>query len=186
MNYINWLNKVLGGIIKEIRKSQNNELVIHTEAKDLKKILKFLKNSTNTQIKCLFEITSIDYPQRERRFDVVYFLLSVRYSFRLKVVVSVDSKSSLPSVTDIFRSANWFEREVYDTIGILFTEHPDLRRILTDYGFKGHPIRKDFPLTGFTEVRYDEEKKRVVTNKLELSQEFRAFKRAQSWDGQNL
>lgn len=124
----------------------------------------------------------VDYPQREKRFEVNYLLLSQRYVRRLKLKVRVDPYEGLESVTCLFKAANWFEREAWDMFGVFFHNHPNLRRILTDYGFEGHPLRKDFPLTGFVEVRYDEEKKRVVAESLETAQEFRAFEFQSPWN----
>jgi len=121
------------------------------------------------------DICGVDYPTRSNRFEVVYNMLSVRYNARIRVKTYADEVSPVPSITSLFSGANWFEREVYDMYGVYFTDHPDLRRILTDYGFEGYPLRKDFPLTGYVEVRYDEEKKRVVTEPLELTQSFRDF-----------
>lgn len=172
--YCDWLKSIFGNSILETRFA-DNEITIVTTKENLEKVLKYLRDSTNTQIKILIDITAVDYPQQEKRFDVVYLLLSLRYSFRLKVLVSVDPYEGIPSIHNIYKSANWFEREVWDIFGIFFHNHPDLRRLLTDYGFQGHPLRKDFPLTGFTEVRYDETKKRVVSEPLENSQEFRSF-----------
>jgi NADH-quinone oxidoreductase subunit C len=137
--------------------------------------------------KCLFEvpidICGVDWPARSERFDVVYHLLSPRLNQRIRVKLTTDEVTPVPSVVGVFPAANWFEREAYDMYGILFSGHPDLRRILTDYGFQGHPMRKDFPLTGYVEVRYDEEQKRVVYEPVELSQEFRSFDFESPWEG---
>lgn len=128
-------------------------------------------------------VTAADYPTRDKRFEVVYNLLSVRHNSRIRVKTYADETSAVPSITSLFDGANWYEREVYDLYGVYFTGHPDLRRIMTDYGFEGHPLRKDFPLTGYTEIRYDEEKKRIVTEPLELTQAFRNFEGGSSvWE----
>lgn len=178
--YASWLEKVLGNTCEAVLEDRG-ELTVVTTGPNLEKVVRFLRDNTNAQFKLLIDIVGVDYPQREKRFEVVYLLLSARYSTRIKVKVCVDPFEGLPSLTPLYSAANWFEREVWDMFGVFFHEHPDLRRILTDYGFEGHPMRKDFPLTGFTEVRYDEEKKRVVCEPLELSQEFRAFDLQSPW-----
>jgi NADH-quinone oxidoreductase subunit C len=131
----------------------------------------------------LIDITAVDWPSRERRFDVVYHLLSPKHNARIRLKVEADEATPVPSVIEVFPSADWYERETYDLYGIVFTGHPDLRRILTDYGFEGHPLRKDFPLTGFVEVRYDDELKRVVYEPVRLTQEFRNFDFLSPWEG---
>lgn len=138
-------------------------------------VLTFLRDHTSAQFKSVIDITAVDFPSRTNRFEVVYNMLSVRYNSRIRVKTYASETSAVPSVTSIFEGANWYERETYDLYGVFFEGHPDLRRILTDYGFEGHPLRKDFPVTGYTEVRYDEEKKRVVYEPLELTQAFRNF-----------
>jgi len=130
----------------------------------------------------LIDICGVDYPEKEARFEVVYNLLSIKYNSRIRVKVVVDELTPIDSVTSIYNSAGWYEREVWDLYGVFFSNHPDLRRILTDYGFDGHPLRRDFPLTGHTEVRYDEAEKRIVTEPVELAQEFRVFDFASPWD----
>ncbi|KAJ5387929.1 hypothetical protein N7509_010470 [Penicillium cosmopolitanum] len=135
----------------------------------------FLKNHTAAEFTQISDITGVDFPTRDQRFEVVYNLLSVRFNSRIRVKTYCDEATPVPSVTGLFEGALWYEREVYDMFGVFFSGHPDLRRIMTDYGFDGHPLRKDFPLTGYTEVRYDEEKKRVVVEPLELTQAFRNF-----------
>lgn len=144
--------------------------------------LMFLKYNSHAQFKSLVEITAVDYPDREKRFEVVYMLLSVKYNSRIIVKTFIDEMTPLDSATTLFSSANWYEREVWDLFGIYFVNHPDLRRILTDYGFEGHPMRKDFPLSGYVEVRYDDEKKRVVTEPIEMAQEFRSFDFLSPWE----
>ncbi|KAK9462971.1 uncharacterized protein V1516DRAFT_615634, partial [Lipomyces oligophaga] len=138
-------------------------------------VLSFLRDHTAAQFKAVMDITAADYPTRSHRFDVVYNLLSTRFSSRIRVKTYASETTPVPSATALFEGANWYERETYDMFGIFFVGHPDLRRIMTDYGFEGHPLRKDFPLTGYTEVRYDEEKKRIVYEPLELTQAFRNF-----------
>ena len=158
------------------------ELIIHTKPIYIQSLMLCLRDHTNSQFKSLTDITAVDYPDREKRFEVVYNLLSIRYNSRLRVKTHVDELTPVPSVTSIFSAANWFEREVWDFFGIYFSNHPDLRRILTDYGFEGHPLRKDFPLSGYVEVRYDDEQKRVVTEPLEMTQEYRSFNFTSPWE----
>jgi NADH/F420H2 dehydrogenase subunit C len=138
-------------------------------------VFSFLKYHTAAEFTQISDITAVDYPTRDQRFEVVYNLLSVRHNSRIRVKTYADEASPVPSVTGLYDGANWYEREVYDMFGVFFIGHPDLRRIMTDYGFDGHPLRKDFPLTGYTEIRYDEEKKRIVVEPLELTQAFRNF-----------
>ena len=144
--------------------------------------LTFLKNHTNTQFKMLIDITAVDYPSRSSRFEVLYQLLSIHYNARIRVKTKVDELTPIESVSSLFPSANWFERETWDMFGICFLNHPDLRRILTDYGFEGHPLRKDFPVSGYVEFRYDDSKKRVISEPVELAQEFRYFDFASPWE----
>ena len=138
-------------------------------------VFTFLKYHTAAEFTQVSDITAVDYPTRDQRFEVVYNLLSIRHNARIRVKTYADEASPVPSITSLYDGANWYEREVYDLFGVFFTGHPDLRRIMTDYGFDGHPLRKDFPLTGYTEIRYDEEKKRIVVEPLELTQAFRNF-----------
>ncbi|MGA7326578.1 MAG: NADH-quinone oxidoreductase subunit C [Rhodomicrobium sp.] len=145
--------------------------------------VKFLRDSPAWRFKILIDICGADYPDRAERFDVVYHLLSVHNNLRVRLKTAADGSSPVPSIVGIFPAANWYEREAYDLYGILFEGHPDLRRLLTDYGFRGHPLRKDFPLTGFVEVRYDEEQKRVVYEPVKLPQEFRTFDFLSPWEG---
>jgi NADH-quinone oxidoreductase subunit C len=159
------------------------ELTLEAEAGDIVDVLNFLKNDVQCQFISFIDISGADYPSRARRFDVVYHLLSPRQNQRVRVRVMTDEDTPVPSATGVFPGADWFEREAYDLYGILFTGHPDLRRLLTDYGFEGHPLRKDFPLTGFVEVRYDDEMKRVVYEPVELKQEFRNFDFLSPWEG---
>jgi len=161
----------------------NGELTINVLARDIVKIATFLRDDERCQFLSLLDVTAIDWPGRERRFDVVYHLLSPKQNLRIRVKVEVDEKTPVASIIDVFPGANWFERETYDLYGVVFTGHPDMRRLLTDYGFEGHPLRKDFPLTGFVEVRYDDEQKRVVYEKVSLTQEFRNFDFLSPWEG---
>lgn len=142
----------------------------------------FLKEHSNSQCKQLIDVTAVDYPSHNRRFSVAYQLLSVNYNSRIRLKTNVDEITPLDSITALFSSAGWWERECWDMFGIFFFNHPDLRRILTDYGFQGHPLRKDFPLSGYVEVRYDDSEKRVITEPVELTQEFRYFDFASPWE----
>ena len=161
----------------------NDELSIATTARDLVKVAEFLRDDPRCQFWCLIDITAIDWPARERRFDVVYHFLSPKQNSRIRVKIETDEATPVPSIIEIFPGANWFERETYDLYGVMFTGHPDMRRLLTDYGFEGHPLRKDFPLTGYVEVRWDDEQKRVVYEPVRLSQEFRNFDFLSPWEG---
>jgi NADH-quinone oxidoreductase subunit C len=159
------------------------ELSVEIDREQLIPTLEFLRDDPNCRFGCLIDICGVDYPERERRFDVVYHLLSPWQNRRIRVRVKTDEATPVPSAVTVFPAANWFEREAYDLYGILFSGHPDLRRILTDYGFEGHPLRKDFPLTGFVELRYDDELKRVVYEPVKLMQEFRSFDFLSPWEG---
>jgi len=159
------------------------ELNVEIDREQLVPVLEFLRDDANCRFGCLIDICGVDYPERERRFDVVYHLLSPWQNHRIRLRVKTDEATPVPSAVTVFPAANWFEREAYDLYGILFSGHPDLRRILTDYGFEGHPLRKDFPLTGFVEVRYDDELKRVVYEPVKLMQEFRSFDFLSPWEG---
>lgn len=152
-----------------------DELTVYTAPAGIIPVMSFLKNHTSAEYTQISDITGVDFPTRDQRFEVVYNLLSVRYNSRIRVKTYADEATPVPSVTGLFEGALWYEREVYDMFGVFFSGHPDLRRIMTDYGFDGHPLRKDFPLTGYTELRYDEEKKRIVIEPLELTQAFRNF-----------
>jgi NADH-quinone oxidoreductase subunit C len=146
-------------------------------------LVEFLKTDPTCRFSTLVDITAVDYPERDKRFDVVYHFLSMYQNHRIRLRVAVREDDMLPSIVEVHPSANWFEREVFDMFGLLFTGHPDLRRILTDYGFRGHPLRKDFPTTGYTEVRYDEVEKRVVYEPVSLVQEYRQFDFMSPWEG---
>lgn len=155
---------------------------LYTDTDYLFQLLWFLKYNTYTRFQVLIDICGVDYPSRKRRFEVVYNLLSTRYNSRIRVQTSVDEITQISSVVSLFPSAGWWEREVWDMLGVYFIAHPDLRRILTDYGFEGHPLRKDFPLSGYVEVRYDDSEKRVVSEPIEITQEFRYFDFASPWE----
>ncbi|WP_116597248.1 NADH-quinone oxidoreductase subunit C [Primorskyibacter marinus] len=160
-----------------------DELTVDVARANIHGFVEFLKADRTCQFSTLVDITAVDYPERAQRFDVVYHFLSMYQNHRIRLRVAVRDDEMVPSITDVHASANWFEREVFDMFGILFTGHPDLRRILTDYGFRGYPLRKDFPTTGYTEVRYDESKKRVVYEPVSLVQEYRQFDFMSPWEG---
>ncbi len=159
------------------------ELIVMARAASIQKVLTFLRDDSNCQFKVLCDVTAVDWPQRDPRFDVVYNLLSLKQNLRVRVRVATDEDTPVPTATTVYSGATWFEREVWDLFGIFFSGHPDLRRILTDYGFEGHPLRKDFPLTGYVEVRYSEEQKRVVYEPVSLVQDFRNFDFLSPWEG---
>ncbi|WP_142847045.1 NADH-quinone oxidoreductase subunit C [Telmatospirillum sp. J64-1] len=161
----------------------HGELMITVRASAVVKVLTFLRDDSNCLFKQLMDLCGVDYPARELRFDVVYNLLSLKHNQRIRVKIETDEDTPVPSVTGVFSTAAWFEREAWDMYGIFFSDHPDLRRLLTDYGFEGHPLRKDFPLTGYVEVRYDDEQKRVVYEPVKLQQEFRSFDFLSPWEG---
>ncbi|WP_181707091.1 NADH-quinone oxidoreductase subunit C [Chthonobacter rhizosphaerae] len=159
------------------------DLTVHVQAEDIIAVLKVLRDDPKLAFISFIDICGVDYPSREKRFDVVYHLLSPRLNTRIRLKVQTDESTPVPSACSVFIGADWFEREAYDLYGILFSDHPELRRILTDYGFDGYPLRKDFPLTGFVEVRYDDEQKRVVYEPVRLTQEFRNFDFLSPWEG---
>jgi NADH-quinone oxidoreductase subunit C len=159
------------------------ELTVRANAGDIVAVMKHLRDDPSCRFQAFVDITAVDWPQREHRFDIVYHLLSPTRNARIRVKIEVGETTPVASVIDVFRGADWFEREVYDLYGVVFTGHPDMRRILTDYGFEGHPLRKDFPLTGFVEVRWDDEQKRVVYSPVQLAQEFRNFDFLSPWEG---
>jgi NADH-quinone oxidoreductase subunit C len=160
-----------------------SELTITAQASEIVKVMTFLRDDPGCEFFAFVDVTAVDWPQREKRFDIVYHLLSPTRNCRVRVKVETDEDTPVSSIIDVFPGANWFEREVFDLYGVMFTGHPDLRRILTDYGFEGHPLRKDFPLTGFVEVRWDDEEKRVVYEKVRLAQEYRNFDFLSPWEG---
>jgi len=159
------------------------ELTVTVSASDILDVIRYLRDNSSCKFINLTDICGVDWPAREKRFDVVYHFLSPVQNQRIRVKLATDDETPVASITPLFPGAEWFEREAYDMYGILFSGHPDLRRILTDYGFDGHPLRKDFPLTGYVEVRYDDEKKRVVYEPVQLNQEFRNFDFLSPWEG---
>ena len=161
----------------------HGELTLNVARDKIVEVLTFLRDDQKCRFEVLIDICGVDRPARESRFDVVYHLLSPRLNQRIRVKLETDETAPVPSSVEVYSAADWFEREAYDMYGILFSGHPDLRRILTDYGFQGHPMRKDFPLTGYVEVRYDDEQKRVVYEPVELTQEFRTFDFESPWEG---
>ena len=176
---------VNSGLTTSVKKSEINfkQLFVDVNVENLTSTILFLKTNDKCRFKQLIDITAVDYPGREKRFKVVYLLLSHENNLRIIINVHIDETVIVPSITKIFPSANWMEREVFDMYGVSFKDHPDLRRILTDYGFEGYPLRKDFPLTGHTEVRYSEDKKKVVSEPVKLDQEFRHFDFESPWEG---
>ena len=167
-------------VMSEIRLG---ELMLTVERESVERVMCLLRDDSNCRFKVLVDICGVDYPERAQRFEVVYNLLSLTQNHRIRVKLRTDEDTPVPSVAAIFSTATWYEREIWDLYGVLFSNHPDLRRILTDYGFEGHPLRKDFPLTGYVEVRYDEEQKRVVYEPVKLAQEFRRFDFLSPWEG---
>jgi NADH-quinone oxidoreductase subunit C len=159
------------------------ELTVNVRRDGIVEVVQFLRDDPECRFVSIVDVCGVDYPDREERFDVVYHLLSPYRNLRVRLKVTTDEDTPVPSITSVFPGADWFEREAYDLYGILFSGHPDLRRLLTDYGFDGYPLRKDFPTTGFVEVRYDEERKRVVYEPVKLAQEFRNFDYLSPWEG---
>ena len=176
---------VNSGLTTNVKRSEINfnQLFIDVDVEDIISTILFLKTNEKCRFRQLIDITAVDYPQREKRFKIVYLLLSHENNLRIIINTNIDEKETVPSITKIFPSANWMEREVFDMYGISFKDHPDLRRILTDYGFDGYPLRKDFPLTGHIEVRYSEEKKKVISEPVKLDQEYRDFDFESPWEG---
>ena len=160
-----------------------DELLIETNIDDLKEVLQFLKSNDSCKFRQLIDIAGVDYPEEEKRFQLVYLLLSHENNLRIKLFIKFEIEKKIPSIVKIFPSANWMEREVFDMYGVSFKNHPDLRRILTDYGFEGHPLRKDFPLTGHNEVRYSEQQKKVIYEPVKLEQNYRNFDYESPWEG---
>ena len=163
----------------------NDELLVEVGENDLTEVVQFIKSNEKLKFRQLIDIAGVDYPEEEKRFNLIYLFLSHENNSRLKLLVKIETSHAINSITKIFPSANWMEREVFDMYGIKFKNHPDLRRILTDYGFKGHPLRKDFPLTGFNEVRYSEKEKKVVYEPVKLEQNYRNFDFESPWEGTN-
>jgi NADH-quinone oxidoreductase subunit C len=164
----------------------HGELMLDARRESIVRVLTFLRDDSNCQFKLLVDVCGVDYPSRPERFEVIYNLLSLRHNQRVRVKVVTGEDTPVPSVTGVFSSAGWYERETWDLYGVFFSDHPDLRRLLTDYGFEGHPLRKDFPLTGYVEMRYDDEQKRVVYEPVKLVQEFRSFDFLSPWEGMTL
>ena len=164
---------------------ENNELLVETEEAELLDVVQFLKSHEKCKFRQLIDIAGVDYPENEKRFELIYLFLSHEHNLRIKLLIKFQINQTIVSLTKIFPSANWMEREVFDMYGVKFKNHPDLRRILTDYGFKGHPLRKDFPLTGFNEVRYSEKEKKVVYEPVKLEQNYRNFDFESPWEGTN-
>ena len=164
---------------------ENEELLIETEEEELLEVVQFLKSNENCKFRQLIDIVGVDYPENEKRFELIYLFLSHEHNLRIKLLIKFQINQTIISLTKIFPSANWMEREVFDMYGVKFKNHPDLRRILTDYGFKGHPLRKDFPLTGFNEVRYSEKEKKVIYEPVKLEQNYRNFDFESPWEGTN-
>jgi NADH-quinone oxidoreductase subunit C len=180
------LGEYIGNTVNEAVESQqiiSGELILNVAPKNLPRVLTFLRDDANCLFQQLLTIAGVDFPDREKRFEVVYILLSLRHNQRVRVRVAAGEGEAVPTATGVFSSANWFEREVWDLYGVWFADHPDLRRLLSDYGFEGHPLRKDFPLTGYVELRYDDEQKRVVYEPVKLTQEFRNFDFLSPWEG---
>ena len=189
MATLDTLEDLQGAVAEVLRDVEHDAAIAHGElsilvgAEDIGEALRRLRDNMQTAFVCMIDISGADYPEREKRFDIVYHLLSPTLNQRLRVRVMTDEETPVPSVIPVYPAADWYEREAYDLYGILFSGHPDLRRLLTDYGFEGHPLRKDFPLTGFVEVRYDDEAKRVIYEPVSLRQEFREFDFLSPWEG---
>ena len=178
------INSELSSKLKS-SKIENNELLIETEENELFDVVQFLKSNEKCKFRQLIDIVGVDYPENENRFELIYLFLSHEHNLRIKLLIKFQINQTIASLTKIFPSANWMEREVFDMYGVKFKNHPDLRRILTDYGFKGHPLRKDFPLTGFNEVRYSEKEKKVIYEPVKLEQNYRNFDFESPWEGTN-
>ena len=186
-NLVDLEKKINSELATKINKTEikHNQLYIQIDKEDLLDVTLFIKTNQDTKFKQLIDITVVDYPEQTQRFKVVYLFLSHEFNQRMIVSYSINENEVISSLTSIFPSANWMEREVFDMYGIKFKNHPDLRRILTDYGFKGHPLRKDFPLTGFNEVRYSEKDKKVIYEPVKLEQNYRNFDFESPWEGTN-
>ena len=181
-HYGQYLTSLAPALIQSYSVDHAEELTLHTAPSTLVPLLQLLRDHTHTRYEQLMDVCGVDYPTKKHRFEIVYNLLSIRHNARIRVKTYCDEITPVPTATGLFSSANWMEREVYDMFGVIFEGHADLRRILTDYGFEGYPLRKDFPLTGYREVRYDEEKKRVVSEPVELAQAFRNFEAQSPWE----
>ena len=186
LNNIQQLEKLINSeLTSKIKQSliEFDELLIETNLENLIEVIQFLKTNDDCKFKQLIDIAGVDYPEDENRFHLIYLFLSHELNLRIKLSVKIKIGTQVPSITKIFPSSNWMEREIFDMYGIKFENHPDLRRILTDYGFKGHPLRKDFPLTGFSEVRYSEKEKKVISEPVKLEQNYRDFDFDSPWEG---
>ena len=185
INLIDLEKKINSELTTKINDSKilHKQLYLFIDNEDLLDVILFLKTNKDTKFKQLIEITAVDYPEKEKRFKLVYLFLSHEFNQRILIDYKINEKETVKSLTSVFPSANWMEREVFDMYGINFKDHPDLRRILTDYGFEGHPLRKDFPLTGHNEVRYSEDKKKVIYEKVKLEQNYRNFDYESPWEG---
>jgi len=177
-----YVQDTLGDAVTDIT-MRLGELSIEINRDDVLKIIKFLRDDVNCQFLTLLDVCGVDYPEDDERFEIVYHMLSMTHNNRIRIKLRTDEDTPVASVTSLFSSANWWEREIWDLFGVAFIDHPDLRRILTDYGFEGHPLRKDFPLTGYVEVRYDDAQKRIVYEPVKLTQEFRSFDFLSPWEG---
>ena len=184
-NLIDLEKKINSELTTKINKSEikHNQIYLEIDKEDLVSVVLFIKSNSNTKFRQLIDITVVDYPERTQRFKIVYLFLSHEFNQRMILSYDINENEIIPSITTIFPSANWMEREVFDMYGVSFKDHPDLRRILTDYGFDGHPLRKDFPLTGHSEVRYSEEEKKVVKEPVKLEQNYRNFDYESPWEG---
>ena len=184
-NLLNSEKKINSELTTKINltKIKHNQLYVEIDKEDLIEVTLFLKTNKDTKFRQLIDITAVDYPEKSQRFKIVYLFLSHEFNQRIILSYIITEKELIPSLTSVFPSANWMEREVFDMYGVNFKDHPDLRRILTDYGFEGHPLRKDFPLTGHTEVRYSEEKKKVINEPVKLEQNYRNFDYQSPWEG---
>ena len=184
-NLINLEKKINSELTTKINSSRvkHNQIYLSIDSNDIIDVILFMKTNQNTKFRQLIDITAVDYPEQSQRFKLVYLFLSHEFNQRLILKYSISENEVIPSLTSIFPSSNWMEREVFDMYGVNFKDHPDLRRILTDYGFSGHPLRKDFPITGHTEVRYSEEKKKVVYEPVKLEQNYRNFDYSSPWEG---
>lgn len=177
-----YIRDTLGAAIEDTS-VRLGQLTVEIRRDDILKVMKFLRDDANCQFSTLLDVCGVDYPDDDERFEIVYHLLSMTHNNRIRIKLRTDEDTPVDSVTPVFSAANWWEREVWDMFGVAFNGHPDLRRILTDYGFEGHPLRKDFPLTGYVEVRYDDEQKRIVYEPVKLTQEFRTFDFLSPWEG---
>lgn len=182
MEFCKYTSRCLPKYVQKMQMMLGDEAEIMISPEGVVPVLQFLKCHHNAQFSVLTDIAGVDFPNRQYRFEIVYNLLSIRFNSRLRVKTYCDELTPLESAYQVYKAANWYEREIYDMFGVIFTNHPDLRRILTDYGFEGHPFRKDFPLTGYVEVRYDDEEERVVIEPIEMAQEFRKFDLKSPWE----